>query len=114
MQESKLKNMVILKNLPSNLVEEAIIVLKSNKNARKLVKIEDKNRKDNVAKKSIEKDYVLKEAEMLVSEYLSKIENHNKQLKNRQISNKKYKRMKKYAYFASLIIFLETIMLILI
>ena len=114
MQESKLKNMVILKNLPSNLVEEAIIVLKSNKNARKLVKIEDKNRKDNVAKKSIEKDYVLKEAEMLVSEYLSKIENHNKQLKNRQISNKKYKRMKKYSYFASLIIFLETIMLILI
>ena len=31
MEESKLKNMVVLKNLPSNLVEEAIIVLKSNK-----------------------------------------------------------------------------------
>ena len=27
MEESKLKNMVVLKNLPSNLVEEAIIIL---------------------------------------------------------------------------------------
>ena len=112
MQESKLKNMVILKNLPSNLVEEAIVILKSNKTAKKLVKIEEKNKKDNTVKKNKEKDYVLKEAEILVSEYLSKLENHNKQLKNRQISNKKYKRLKIYSYFTSLIIVLETITLV--
>ena len=31
MEASKLKNMVILKNLPSNLVEEAIVILKENR-----------------------------------------------------------------------------------
>ena len=68
MQEGKLKNMVILKNLPSNLVEEAIVILKSNKDAKKLVKIEEHNKGDNLPKKGIEKEYVLKEAEMLISD----------------------------------------------
>ena len=35
MEASKLKNMVILKNLPSNLVEEAIVILKENKKVKK-------------------------------------------------------------------------------
>jgi hypothetical protein len=61
-----------------------------------------------------EKDYVLKEAEMLVSEYLSRIENTNKQIKNKSITNRKYKKLKKYAYVTSLIILVETIMLVLI
>lgn len=112
MQEGKLKKMVILKNLPSNLVEEAIVILKSNKDAKRLVKIEEHNKGENSLKRIVEKDYVLKEAEMLVSDYLSKIETNNKQFKNRNISNKKYNRLKTYSYFASLIIFLETIMLI--
>ena len=34
MEASKLKNMVILKNLPSNLVEEAIVILKSSAKVR--------------------------------------------------------------------------------
>ena len=36
MEASNLKNMVVLKNLPSNIVDEAIIVLKTNKKAKKL------------------------------------------------------------------------------
>ena len=35
MEESKLKNMVVLKNLPSNLIEEVIVILKSNKKVKK-------------------------------------------------------------------------------
>ena len=31
MEENNLKNIVVLKNLPSNIVEEAIVVLKGNK-----------------------------------------------------------------------------------
>ena len=114
MQEESLKNMVILKNLPSNLVEEAIIVLKSSRNAKKLIKIEEHKKEKKLPQRGIEKDYVVKEAEILVSEYLSKIEDHNKQLKSRHLSNKKYNRLKTYSYFASLIILLETIMLIVI
>ena len=63
METSNMKNMVVLKNLPSNLVEEAIIILKSNKKVKKLEKIDKKNKlnKEPPAKK--EKDYILKEAE---------------------------------------------------
>ena len=42
METSNLKNMVVLKNLPSNIVDEAIIVLKANKKTKKLQKIENK------------------------------------------------------------------------
>ena len=38
METSNMKNMVVLKNLPSNLVEEAIIILKSSKKVKKLEK----------------------------------------------------------------------------
>ena len=48
METSNMKNMVILKNLPSNLVEEAIVILKSNKKVKKLEKIE-RNHKENKA-----------------------------------------------------------------
>ena len=44
METSNMKNMVVLKNLPSNLVEEAIVILKSSKKVKKLEKI-DKNNK---------------------------------------------------------------------
>ena len=35
MKNNYLQNMIVLKNLPSNLVEEAIVVLKQNKKAKK-------------------------------------------------------------------------------
>ena len=34
METSKLKNMVVLRNLPSNIVDEAIIVLKAKKTSK--------------------------------------------------------------------------------
>ena len=38
MSNDNLKNIVVLKNLPSNLVDEAIVVIKSKKN-RNLIKL---------------------------------------------------------------------------
>ena len=43
MNSEKMKNMIILKNLPSNIVDEAIIVLKDNKKAKSLKKLEKQN-----------------------------------------------------------------------
>ena len=73
MDIQNMKNMVVLKDLPSNLIEEAFVVLKDN------VKV---HREELVGKKKEEckienmknKDYVIKEAEMIVAEYISKIE----------------------------------------
>ena len=45
MNQSALKNMVVLKNLPSNIVEEAIIILRANKKIKQNEKI-DKNFKE--------------------------------------------------------------------
>lgn len=111
METSKLKNMVVLRNLPSNLVDEAIIVLKSNKKIKKLEKIE-KNRGTSLEKTKKDKEYILKEAEMIVNEYMSKIENKDK----KEIFNKeakiKYKKLRKYAIVTTVICAIQTILII--
>lgn len=115
METSKMKNMVVLKNLPSNLVEEAIVVLKSSKKVRKLEKIEKnaKAPKKETIKK--EKDYILKEAEMLVSNYIAKLESNQEQKQKKKLEqSKKYIRLKRYAYLASTVIVIQAILLIIL
>lgn len=91
MEENKMKNIVVLKNLPSNLVEEAIVVLKENK--LKLPEYVDKKTEFSNTKAN-SKDYILKEAEMVISNYLSNIENnkigHKKKAKEIE---RKYRRL---------------------
>ncbi|MCI8384411.1 MAG: hypothetical protein HFJ33_06105 [Clostridia bacterium] len=116
METSNMKNMVVLKNLPSNLVEEAIIILKSSKKVKKLEKIErieKKNKKEKNQNIKKEKDYILKEAEMLVSNYLSKIESTQENKPNKKMkNNKKYHRLKNYAYLSTMIIIIQALLLI--
>ena len=112
MEASKLKNMIILKNVPSNLVEEAIVILKNSAKMKNLQKIENnkKNNKENIEKRG--SDYVLKEAEMIVSRYISQLEKqkNKKEIDKKQVS-KKYRRLKNYAYLSSFIIFLQALIL---
>lgn len=113
MEASKMKNMVVLKNLPSNLVEEAIVILKSSKKVKKLEKIDKKNKPEKSGKAKKDKDYILKEAEMLISSYISKIEDNNKQKQHKiKENNKRYVRLKRYAYLSSIIIIIQAILLI--
>ena len=49
MEVSNMKNMVVLKNLPSNIVEEAFVVLKANKKIKNLERVDG-------SKKSLSKD----------------------------------------------------------
>lgn len=107
MDTSNLKNIVVLKDLPSNLVEEAIVVLKENQKAPKLELIDKEvnkqakgqNSKDGQNKEK-SKDYIIKEAQMLIADYISKVENKNKK-ENKSISDlkSKYKRVKNFNYF---------------
>jgi len=112
MKESNLKNIVVLKNLPSNLVEEAFVILKSNKNAKRLEKIEKNKKIQTTTGPRENKDYILKEAEMIISNYLAKIENKTNNENKKSNINQKYKRLKKYAYISSGIIFLQALLLI--
>ena len=42
MENGQMKNMVVLKNLPSNLIEEALVIVKSKKNVKTLEYIDKK------------------------------------------------------------------------
>lgn len=91
MEENKMKNIVVIKNLPSNLVEEAIVVLKGNK--LKLPEYVDK-KTETVNIKTNSKEYILKEAEMVISSYISNIENNkNGHKKKEKEIEKKYRRL---------------------
>lgn len=106
MEKSNMKNMLVLKNLPSNIVEEAIIVLKENMKVKKFETIHDINNennsnvKENTSKK--DNDYIVKEAEMIVSKYISNIENNEKNKKSEKILQDKYKALKKYSIFITI------------
>ena len=84
METSKMKNMVVLKNLPSNMIEEAIVIFKENSK----IKAKDVINKSNQLSQ-------IKEAEMLVNDYVKRVESS----KNKKIFDKKIndKFLKKYS-----------------
>lgn len=112
MEASKLKNMVVLKNLPSNIVDEAIIVLKTSKKVKKLQKIEQNKKKQSSDNTKRDKDYILKEAEMLVNNYISKIEKDDSKGIFKKESNEKYNKLKKYAIATTVMCILQAIVII--
>lgn len=73
----KMKNMLIVKNINSNLVEEAIVVFKEN------VKIKEENfikyNKSTSEEKTLKNDLCVKEAEIIINDYISKLENKTKE-----------------------------------
>lgn len=113
MNQSGLKNMVVLRNLPSNLIEEAIIVLKSNKNIKQIEKIDKNKVKEEPKEKVKERDYIQKEAEMLISNYIKRLEDRKKEkTENRKQENKKYLKLKKYSIIVTVLLVIEVILLI--
>ena len=93
METSKMKNMVVLKNLPSNMIEEAIVIFKENSKIKAKDVINKTSQLSQVQGKS--KDIIFKEAEMLVNDYVKRVESSQ----NRKIFDKKinYKFLKKYS-----------------
>lgn len=98
MDISSMKNMIVLKNLPSNLIEEAIVVLKENKKAKKYQYIESKkNKEENSSKKNDIKmednnDYIVKEAENVINNYITNLETKSPKWKsNMKKLEKRYK-----------------------
>ena len=102
MQGNNLKNIVVLKNLPSNIIEEAIVILKSNKYAKKFQMIEKNNNKELEQKESKGNDYIIKEAEALLSSYISKIENNKIIERPNKALKEKYKRLKQYSIIVTI------------
>ena len=108
MNKNNMKNMIILKNLPSNIVEEAIVVLKENKNAKNLQYIDKLPELENTnkIKNSSSKDYIVKEAEMLINSYIDTIEKQ-KIIRNNFNVMLKYKKLKIITIFFGSMLFID-------
>ena len=107
MNMSDMKNMIVLKNLPSNLVEEAIIILKENSKIHKYQT--QPPIKENADNKKEGTGYIVKDAEMVISSYIEKMEN-NSPKKERII--KKLEKKYKYSLRLNLFLFFTTILVI--
>ena len=121
MKTDIMKNVIILKNLPSNLIDEAIVIVKDKKKIKDInysefikdggekfsssvnrqtsnrviqgyMKEEDLKKLEDTKKE--ERKYVIKEAEIVVSNYLSKIDNKMPEKRIKRLE-KSYKRAKK-------------------
>lgn len=82
----KMRNVIRIKDVPSNTIEEAIIILKENK---KVKKYDGYNKFKNTNNDGKNDNYVIKEAELIISNYLK-----NSEPKTKEQSNKKVKRLK--------------------
>ena len=82
-----------MKNLPSNMIEEAIVIFKENSKIKAKDVINKSNQLSQIQGKS--KDIIFKEAEMLVNDYVKRVESS----KNKKIFDKKIndKFLKKYS-----------------
>ena len=108
MESSDMKNMVVIKNLPSNMVEEAIIIFKETQKVKQKEFIEKGKNVNSTEVQSKSRDYILKEAEMLVTDYINKIENKRKISNNKDIMNK-YKNLQKYSIVSTVILVISLI-----
>jgi len=89
MDINNIKNIVVLKNLPSNIVDEAIVVLKNNE----LIKDREVESGQNKKLKNKTKDYIVKEAENVIANYLTSIEKQKNKKSLEELENK-YKQLK--------------------
>ena len=72
MEKCKMKNVVVLRNLPSNLIEEAFVVVKSKKIAKSSERIDARNEK--IDGKNKDDGYIVREAESVLASFVSFIE----------------------------------------
>lgn len=108
MEASTMKNMVVLRNLPSNMVEEAIIIFKETQTIKEKELVDKNNKINFTERQSKSKECILKEAELLVTDYIDKIENKKQEKATKNI-NKKYKKLKKYSIISTALLAISII-----
>lgn len=108
MESSDMKNIVVLKNIPSNMVEEAIIIFKETQKVKQIEFIDKGKKVNSIEVQPKSRDYILKEAEMLVSDYINKIEKKRKQSNNKDVIEK-YKNLQKYSIVSTVLLVISLI-----
>ncbi len=108
MEQEQMKNIIVLKNLPSNIIDEAFVILKSNTKIKSLERIDKNNHIQERQQK--EDNYIVREAEMVISNYISRIEKPGEEgdRKTKQIELR-YKRLKLITIILSFVVFVNAI-----
>lgn len=102
MNASRMKNIIVLKDLPSNLVDEAIVILKSGKKIKQKEVIESKNESNFKEIQENSKDIAVKEAEFLVEDYIKKLEKPNETTQVVRKMRMQYKKLQVFSFFLGL------------
>lgn len=93
MEKCKMKNVVVLRNLPSNLIEEAFVVVKSKKIAKSLERIDAKN--ENIERRNKDDGYIIREAESVLTSFVSLMEKKERKKVDLGL-NRRYNMLKIY------------------
>lgn len=93
MNISQMKNMIILKDLPSNILDEAIVILKNNTKVRNREKIENRNSSNFRENQTDDYNFVIKEAEYIIQDYIKGLESPKISKTKTKDINTKYKRL---------------------
>lgn len=88
MDISRMKNIIVLKDLPSNIVDEAIVVLKSGARLKNMETSDTKHNGNLGENEGSNSETAIKEAEFIVENYL-------KGLEDKKTSNEKQSNIKK-------------------
>lgn len=86
-----LKNMLILKNLPSNIVDEALIILKPNSKINKEHYLKNGFREINnkdTGEEQEQNEYIIREAEFVINDFIEKLEKNQHEENNNRIKKK--------------------------
>ena len=84
MNHLDMKNIIVLKDLPSNIIDEAIVILKDNK-------IKKREKSENAAE--FMNTNVISEAQNVISEYIERLERPKKERQNEKKLLLKYKKL---------------------
>jgi len=104
MNVSHMKNIIVLKDLPSNLVDEAIVILKSGSKIKNKEIVDSKAHQGNFEEVS-DGNYqtAIKEAEFLVENYMKKIEDKKEASPSIRKMRIQYNKMKVCSLFLGLV-----------
>lgn len=106
MQLSKMKNIIVLRGMASNVVDEAIVVLKPNV---KLKQSEYNSKNKHISENKSKKMILLKEAETTIETYVNKL-----QKESTKIQDNKFKIKYRFLQICNIILILSMIIATLI
>ena len=103
MNIGQMKNIVVLKDIPSNIVDEAIVILKNNDYTKKIALIDNKKTYTENEDNNKNYDFIINEAENVIKDYIKSIEKPKEIKMNINKIIIKYKKLRVYSFFLGII-----------